>query len=194
MPVHVYHVESGKPAVVILRTGKTPAGREERTVIKHVTRRIRRHWPKTRICWRAITAVSRRWHGARRTVATTIFGFQGNSALGARVADAAETMLLRHAASESDKVRACVNFEHRPKSWKQKRRFITPSRSRSRRPSRATSHSRPTSATASPRSRAMPTICSRRSIAPAARPENLIKLHKAQLASDRTYCHSATAN
>jgi hypothetical protein len=54
MPVHVYHVESGKPAVVILRTGKTPAGREERTVIKHVTRRIRRHWPKTRICWRAI--------------------------------------------------------------------------------------------------------------------------------------------
>jgi hypothetical protein len=41
MPIHVYHVESGKPVVVILRTGKTPAGREVKTVIKHITRRIR---------------------------------------------------------------------------------------------------------------------------------------------------------
>src|SRR5262245_41835148 len=36
LPIHVYHVESGKPVVVILRTGKTPAGKEVRTVIKHV--------------------------------------------------------------------------------------------------------------------------------------------------------------
>jgi hypothetical protein len=35
--------------VVILRTGKTPAGAEVRTIIKHVTRRIRQHWPSTRI-------------------------------------------------------------------------------------------------------------------------------------------------
>jgi hypothetical protein len=34
---------------VILRTGKTSAGREVRTVIKHISRRIKRHWPATRI-------------------------------------------------------------------------------------------------------------------------------------------------
>jgi len=52
MPIHVYHVESGKPVVVILRSGKTPAGKEVQTVIKHITRRIKRHWPATRITWR----------------------------------------------------------------------------------------------------------------------------------------------
>jgi hypothetical protein len=52
------------------------------------------------------------------------FGFQGNSGLDARVAYAAETMLLRHAASEDDKVRACVDVQHRPKSWTEERRFI----------------------------------------------------------------------
>src|SRR5271166_619314 len=52
LPIHVYHVESGKPVSMILREGKTPKGEEVRTVIKHLTRRIRRHWPATRITWR----------------------------------------------------------------------------------------------------------------------------------------------
>ena len=28
LPVHVYHVESGKPVAVLLRPGKTPSGAE----------------------------------------------------------------------------------------------------------------------------------------------------------------------
>ena len=52
LPIHVYHVESGKPVVVFLREGKTPAGTEVRTVLKHLVRRIRRHWPATRITFR----------------------------------------------------------------------------------------------------------------------------------------------
>ena len=38
--------------VTILRPARTPNGTEVRTVIKHVTKRMRRHWPKTRIIWR----------------------------------------------------------------------------------------------------------------------------------------------
>jgi hypothetical protein len=38
--------------VTILRPARTPKGTEVRTVIKHVTKRMRRHWPKTRIVWR----------------------------------------------------------------------------------------------------------------------------------------------
>ena len=48
LPVHVYHVESGKPVAVLLRPGKTPSGPEVRTLIKHLVRRIRRHWPHRR--------------------------------------------------------------------------------------------------------------------------------------------------
>ena len=36
----------------ILRPARTPKGSEVRTVIRHVSKRLRRHWPKTRIVWR----------------------------------------------------------------------------------------------------------------------------------------------
>ena len=49
LPVHVYHVESGKPVSVLLRPGKTPSGAEVRTLLKHLVRRIRQHWPRTRL-------------------------------------------------------------------------------------------------------------------------------------------------
>jgi hypothetical protein len=38
--------------VAILRAARTPKGTEVRTVIKHVTKRLRTHWPNTRIVWR----------------------------------------------------------------------------------------------------------------------------------------------
>ena len=36
----------------LLRSGKTPSGPEVRTLIKHLVRRIRRQWPRTRIVFR----------------------------------------------------------------------------------------------------------------------------------------------
>ncbi|MBU6298860.1 MAG: IS1380 family transposase [Alphaproteobacteria bacterium] len=50
LPIHIYEAGSGKPVAVILRPGETPDGIEVRTVVKHVTRRIRGHWPRARIC------------------------------------------------------------------------------------------------------------------------------------------------
>ena len=50
--MHIYHVASGTPVVAILRPARTPKGSEVRTVIRHVTKRLRRHWPKARIVWR----------------------------------------------------------------------------------------------------------------------------------------------
>src|SRR5260370_616660 len=46
LPIHIYDAISGKPVAMILREGKTPSGEEVRTVLKHVIKRIRRHWPK----------------------------------------------------------------------------------------------------------------------------------------------------
>jgi hypothetical protein len=196
MPIHIYHVGSGKPVVAILRTGKTPAGREVRTVIKHVTRHIRRRWPSTRIIWRGDSHYGRveamAWCEANSC--DYIFGFQGNSGLDARVADDAQTLLLRHALGEHDKVRGCFDFEHRPKSWDEARRFIA----RIEVSSQATRAGDPrqetdtrycvTSLKGDPEHLFEKVYCAR------GQAENLIKLHKAQLASDRTSCHSATAN
>jgi hypothetical protein len=50
--MHIYHVASGTPIATILRPARTPNGREVRTVIKHVTKHLRQHWPNTRIVWR----------------------------------------------------------------------------------------------------------------------------------------------
>jgi hypothetical protein len=196
LPIHVYHVESGKPVVVILRTGKTPAGPEVRTVIKHITRRIRRHWPATRILWRGDSHYGRleamAW--CEENNCGYIFGFQGNSGLDAHVVDDAETMLLRHAASEHDKARACVDFQHRPKSWQHARRFIARievsfQETRSGHLTQATDiRYCVTSLKGDPDHLFDKVYCAR------GQAENLIKLHKAQLASDRTSCHSATAN
>jgi Transposase DDE domain group 1 len=41
------HAGGGDPA-----PGAHPKGSEVRTVIRHVSKRLRRHWPKTRIVWR----------------------------------------------------------------------------------------------------------------------------------------------
>jgi hypothetical protein len=50
--MHIYHVASGAPVATILRLARTPKGTEVRTVVKHVTKRLRQHWPDTRIVWR----------------------------------------------------------------------------------------------------------------------------------------------
>src|ERR1700680_3659515 len=50
--MHIYHVASGMPVVAILRPARTAKGTEVRCVIKHVTKRLRKHWPNTRIVWR----------------------------------------------------------------------------------------------------------------------------------------------
>src|SRR5467141_2252580 len=72
--MHIYHVASGTPVATILRPARTPKGTEVRTVIKHVTKRLRRHWPNTRIVWRGavITAASRRWSGPKTTAPTIL--------------------------------------------------------------------------------------------------------------------------
>ena len=83
LPIHVYHVESGKPVAVLLRPDKTPSGVEVRTLLKHLTRRIRRHWPRTRLTFRGDSHYGRTeamaWCEANGV--DYIFGLAGNAAL-----------------------------------------------------------------------------------------------------------------
>lgn len=48
-PIHVFDGLSGKPVLSLLRPGKRPSGEEVAKVLRHVIRRIRKHWPRVAI-------------------------------------------------------------------------------------------------------------------------------------------------
>jgi hypothetical protein len=49
LPIHVYDTATSRPVAVLLRPGKTPSGIEIRGHLRRLVRRIRKHWPATRI-------------------------------------------------------------------------------------------------------------------------------------------------
>ncbi|HET9414353.1 MAG TPA: IS1380 family transposase [Pseudolabrys sp.] len=194
-PMHIYHVASGMPVVAILRPARTPKGTEVRTVVKHVTQRLRKHWPKTRIIWRGDSHYGRveamEW--AENNDGDYIFGLAGNAALDALVAEVATNLRFHHAVSSKPKLRTFASFLYQAGSWKRPRKVVA----------RLECSLQPgedgmrqevdiryvvTSLKGSARHLYENIYC------PRGQMENLIKLHKAQLASDRMSCHSATAN
>ena len=48
-PILIFDGVTGKPIAALLRPGKRPSGKEAAKVLRHVIRRIRRHWPKVDI-------------------------------------------------------------------------------------------------------------------------------------------------
>src|SRR6201998_1320049 len=49
LPIHVYDTAVARPVAVLLRPGKTPSGKEVRGHLRRLVRRIRKHWPATRL-------------------------------------------------------------------------------------------------------------------------------------------------
>ena len=195
-PMHIYHVASGTPVVAILRAARTPKGTEVRTVIKHVTKRIRSQWPATtRIIWRGDSHYGRveamEW--AENNDCDYIFGFAGNATLHGLAAETAEHLCFRHAMSTDEKMRAYTSFDYQAKSWKRARKIVARLEV-SLQFAKGEWHQEMdiryvvTSLEGDAQHLYENIYCQRGQM------ENLIKLHKAQLASDRTSCHSATAN
>jgi hypothetical protein len=187
LPIHVYHVESGKPVVMILREGKTPTGVEVRTVFKHLVRRIRRHWPLTRITLRGDSHYGRpeamAWCEANGV--DYVFGLAGNAVLHALAGEVADDLKVRRAEQRADKLRAFTTFTYGARSWTRQRTVIA-------RLEATTlgfdARYIVTSLAGEARYLYEDVYCVR------GQAENLIKLHKAQLASDRTSCQSPIAN
>ena len=199
-PMHVYHAGSGLPVATILRPAKTPNGREVRTVIKHLTKRILNSWKKANIVWRGDSHYGRAeaidWCDTNGV--GYIFGFAGNSVLDAMAAEAADHLRFWHALSDAPKSRCYKALDYQAGSWSAPRRVIARIE--------ASMHPDPTPTDPNAMRQEIDiryvvtsldgdaerlyegVYCQR------GQAENLIKLHKAQLASDRTSCHSATAN
>ena len=198
--MHIYHVASGTPVATILRPARTPKGTEVRTVIKHVTKRLRQHWPHTRIVWRGDSHYGRveamEW--AEGDGADYIFGLAGNPALDALVAETADNLRFHHAGLSQAKLRTYASFMYQAGSWMRPRKVVARLEC-SLQPDggegTATGMRQEvdiryvvTSLDGAANYLYEDVYCQRGQM------ENLIKLHKAQLASDRMSCHSATAN
>jgi hypothetical protein len=165
LPIHIYDAASGKPVAMILREGKTPSGQEVRTVLKHVIKRIRRHWPKVHILVRGDSHYGRdqamQWCEETQGV-DYVFGFAGNDVLHALTRETASAIAALRALSGEDKLRGFKAFcsmapeagTRSGASWRA-----------SRQPPRGW-----TCAMSSPRSRPAPGIFTRPSIARAETP------------------------
>jgi hypothetical protein len=124
--MHIYHVASGAPVATILRPARTPKGTEVRTVVKHLTKRLKQHWPNTRIVWRGDSHYGRveamEW--AEDDGADYIFGLAGNATLDALVAETADNLRFHHAKSSRTKLRTYASFTYQAGSWKRLRKVV----------------------------------------------------------------------
>jgi hypothetical protein len=187
LPIHIYEGTSGKPVTVILREGKTPAGVEVRTILKHVIGRIRGHWPKVRILVRGDSHYGRveamEW--CEEQGAHYIFGFGGNAVLKAMTQEAADALCVERATSSAAKLRTFATLRYGTKGWNKERRMVARIE--------ATRNGLDiryvvTSLKGTAKHLYETVYCGR------GQAENFIKWHKAQLASDRTSCRNPKAN
>jgi Transposase DDE domain group 1 len=222
--MHVYHAGTGLPVATILRPAKTPGGKEVRTVVKHLTKRILKSWDATcdptrsgaagrekkraNIVWRGDSHYSRTealdWCDDNGV--GYVFGLAGNSVLAQEVAELSDHLRFWHALSDAPKSRCYTSFWHQAGSWSRPRRVIA------RIEASMQPDPTPTDPDAMRQEIDVRYVVTTLDVDGALRhdgdaeriyegvycqrgqAENLIKLHKAQLASDRTSCTSAIAN
>jgi len=188
LPIHVYDTERSRPVAVVLRPGKTPSGVEVRAHLRRLVRRIRSRWPKTRILFRGDG------HYARPEAMTWcedngvdyVFGLPDTKPLSKKVDETADAVRTERALDDKDVVRGFAETRHRAGSWHKERRAVA--RIEARRLGLDIRFIVTNLDHGSAEWLYESLYCAR------GQAENLIKLHKSQLASDRTSCRSALAN
>src|SRR5512136_1559008 len=188
LPIHVYDTERSRPVAVVLRPGKTPTGKEVRGHLRRVVRRIRAHWPSTRITIRGDGHYGRRevmdW--CEDNGLDYVFGLSGNKLLAAAVEEKADDMRTRRALEQMLVLRGYAQTNYAAKSWRAERRVCA--RVEATELGLDIRYVVTNIASGSPEHIYDTLYC------PRGQMENLIKLHKSQLASDRTSCRAPLAN
>ncbi len=188
LPIHVYDTATSRPVAVVLRAGKTPGGVEVRAHLRRLVRRIRTRWPTTRITLRGDG------HYARPEAMTWcedngidyIFGLSGTKPLTKKVDETADMIRTARAVADKEVVRGYAETRHKANSWDRERRAVA--RIEATRLGLDIRFVVTNLAIGSAEWIYDSLYCAR------GQAENLIKLHKTQLASDRTSCRSALAN
>ena len=188
LPIHVYDTATSRPVAMLLRPGKTPSGPEVARHLRRLVRTIRTHWPTTRITIRGDGHYGRPEAMAFCETAGIdyIFGLPGNAVLRGLVEAAADDVRVRRAEGDAPVVRRYAETRYGAKSWGTQRRVAA----------------RIEASVLGLDIRFVVTNLAKGSAewlydtlyCERGQAENLIKLHKSQLASDRTSCRSALAN
>ena len=188
LPIHVYDTATARPVAVLLRPGKTPSGKEVRGHLRRLLREIRRHWPNTRITIRGDSHYGRSevmdWCEAEGV--RYVFGLSGNDVLRSLVEPAADDVRVRRAEADAPLLRRYTETQYRAKSWSRSRRVAARIEASTLGLDIRFVSSNITTGSAE---WLYDTLYCERGQA-----ENLIKLHKSQLASDRTSCRAPLAN
>jgi len=191
LPIHVYDTATGRPVAMLLRTGKTPSGAEMASHIRRLIRRIEKRWPDTAITLRGDGHYGRpeimAWCEANEV--DYVFGLPGNRTLHAEpvIVAAADAVCVDRATRTLPVLRHYTETCYAAKSWGGTDRRVV---------------ARIEASTMGLDIRFVVTslkdgsaeyiydtlYCAR------GQAENLIKLQKTQLKSDRTSCRSANAN
>ena len=188
LPIHVYDTATSRPVAVLLRPGKTPSGTEIRGHLRRLVRRIRQHWPATRITIRGDGHYSRpevmQW--CEENGIDFVFGLPGNAVLDRAVDETADDIRTRRALDQKPCLRGFAETSYQAKSWNTDRRVCA--RIEVTTKGLDIRFVVTNIETGSAEYIYETLYCAR------GQAENLIKLHKAQLASDRTSCRSPLAN
>lgn len=188
LPIHVYDTATSRPVAMLLRPGKTPSGGEIRNHLRRLIRRIRRHWPRTRITIRGDSHYGRpevmAWCEASGV--DYILGLAGNNILRRLFDAAADDVCVRRAETQAPALRRYAETRYGAKSWGCTRRVAARIEASTMGLDIRTVV---TNLQAGSAEWLYDTLYCERGQA-----ENLIKLHKSQLASDRTSCRSPLAN
>jgi hypothetical protein len=173
---------------MILRPGKTPSGREAAGYLRRLYRRIRRHWPSTRLTIRGDGHYGRpeRMDFCEKHGLDYLFGVTGTTALAAKVEPIADPIRVERAQTGALAVRGFAATPHAAKSWNRQRRVVA--RIEATPLGLDIRYVVTSLEAASPEDIYARLYCAR------GQAENLIKLHKSQLKSDRTSCRSPLAN
>lgn len=190
LPIHVYDTATGRPVAMLLRTGKTPSGAEAAGHIRRLVRHIRRHWPETHITIRGDGHYGRpevmAWCEAHGV--DYVLGLPTNAVLRAdpQIVTVADACATKRAIRKYPVLRNYAETRYGAKSWKCQRRVVA--RIEASTQGMDIRYVVTSLADGSAEHIYDTLYCAR------GRAENLIKLHKSQLASDRTSCRSANAN
>ena len=124
LPIHVYDTATGRPVAVILRPGKTPSGKEVRGHLRRIVRRIRQHWPDTKLTIRGDSHYGRpeamKW--CEDNGIDYVFGLAGNKVLSGLVEVQADDVRTRRALENLPALRNYAEVQYEAASWKKPRR------------------------------------------------------------------------